>query len=77
MLSSGDFLRFRKEVFFRDNCFCAACGAEPPLNAYRIEREMGFVLENGISLCQECSAQAGGPCLSQEKMYGLIRGKQK
>ena len=55
--------RFRMAVFERDGHKCRKCGAKGKLDAHHItdRNEMpngGYVVENGISLCETCHAMA-------------------
>ena len=55
--------KFREVVFKRDNHKCRICGATGKLDAHHItdRSEMpngGYVLENGISLCELCHWKA-------------------
>lgn len=57
---------FRSAVFARDDYACRVCGAfdyEKVLDAHHItdRNELpkgGYVVENGISLCEDCHAKA-------------------
>ncbi len=56
--------QFRTAVFKRDQFRCRACGVTGlPLDAHHItDRNLlpagGYVLENGISLCEDCHRKA-------------------
>ena len=56
--------KFREAVYKRDNYSCRMCGAtEGHLDAHHItdRNEMpggGYVVQNGISLCEECHLEA-------------------
>ena len=54
---------FRNAVFERDGNRCRKCGSAGKLDAHHItdRKEMpngGYVLENGISLCEPCHEKA-------------------
>ena len=62
---------FRNGVFKRDGFKCRFCG-KPAIDAHHItdRHEMpngGYVLENGISLCEECHLDA--------EQFHISRGK--
>jgi len=55
---------FREGVFARDGNKCKVCGARGELDAHHItDRHVlpngGYVLSNGISLCEACHIKAG------------------
>ena len=55
--------RFRSAVFARDDYRCRVCGYVGPCDAHHItDRTLmpngGYVLENGISLCETCHKRA-------------------
>lgn len=55
--------KFREVVFTRDNNKCRVCKATGKLDAHHITDRTelpngGYVLENGISLCEPCHIKA-------------------
>ena len=56
-------VKFNKAVFDRDNFSCRKCGYTEKLDAHHItDRHImpqgGYVLNNGISLCEKCHIKA-------------------
>lgn len=57
--SSGEYNRWRINVFIRDDRTCQCCGSKKTINAHHIysfanHKELWFEIGNGITLCSEC-----------------------
>lgn len=81
--------KFRNAVFERDGHKCKTCGS-PAVDAHHItdRNELpngGYVLENGISLCNNChvlaeifhSTGTAAPGFSPEDLYKLINSNKE
>lgn len=69
--------QFRTLVFTRDSNRCRICNAEGKLDAHHITNRNeipngGYVLENGISLCEKCHLNAEKGIPSSEELYKLV-----
>ena len=73
--------RFSREVLSRDEQVCRSCGSSTGIRAYRIvprEDVYGYVISNGISLCEICrdKARSESKGFSREELLGIINKKE-
>ena len=59
IVRTPEFIKWKKEVFLRDNHTCQICGSKTHLEAHHIKEKRNYPklqydVENGICLCHEC-----------------------
>lgn len=65
--NSDQYKRWRTEVFKRDGFQCQRCGSKNDLQAHHVKawknnKELRYVVTNGITLCRKCHLEAHGGC---------------
>ena len=78
-----EYKKWRKDVFTRDDYTCQKCGVKATrLNAHHIREwakfpEERFNIDNGITLCEPCHANAHGKMFKEKTYYCIVCGKPK
>ena len=65
--NSAQYREWRSSVFLRDGFRCVKCGTKKDIQAHHIKawkknKQLRYVIDNGVTLCRKCHLEAHGGC---------------